>query len=196
MTKSKHWQWIPTRLTLAQFEQFVLPHLLTGRRGPSPKLPLHGIFNYVLRVLHTGCQWQELPIKKDAKGLPEIHYTRVYRMFRYWQARGCIGAIFAGSVLTLHQRGYLDAIVGPEDRSPQQPIPKTPLPPQDAYSPARRVYADDVLSFNPWHCIPEHRPLGSIMRVRLKAYESSTSFRHAMNMQPRIEPHGIDEIPA
>jgi hypothetical protein len=88
------------------------------------------------------------------------------------------------------------SIVWPEDRSPQQPIAKITLPPQDAYSPARRVYADDVLSFNPWHCIPEHRPLGSIMRVRLKAYESSTSFRHAMNMQPRIEPRGIDEIPA
>ena len=102
MAKSKHWQWIPTSLTLAQFEQFVFPHLLTGRRGPAPKLPLHGIFNYVLRLLHMGCQWQSLPIEKDARGLPEIHYTRIYRMFRYWQARGCIDAIFAGSVLTLH----------------------------------------------------------------------------------------------
>lgn len=88
------------------------------------------------------------------------------------------------------------SIVWPKDRSPQQPIAKITLPPQGAYSPARRVYADDVLSFNPWHCIPEHRPLGSIMRVRLKAYESATSFRHAMNMQPRIDPRGIDEIPA
>lgn len=111
MAKSKHWQWIPTSLTLAQFEQFVLPHLLTGRRGPAPKLPLHEIFNYVLRLLYMGCQWQELPIEKDAQGLPEIHYTRIYRMFRYWQARGCIAAIFAGSVLTLHQRGYLDTSV-------------------------------------------------------------------------------------
>jgi hypothetical protein len=102
MAKSKHWQWIPTSFTLAQFEQFAFPHLLTGRRGPAPKLPLDGIFNYVLRLLHMGCQWQSLPIEKDAQGLPEIHYTRIYRMFRYWQARGCIDAIFAGSVLTLH----------------------------------------------------------------------------------------------
>ncbi len=43
MAKSKRWQWIPTSLTLAQFEQFVLPHPLTGRRGPAPKLSLHGI---------------------------------------------------------------------------------------------------------------------------------------------------------
>jgi len=61
-----------------------------------------------LRLLYTGCQWQELPIEKDQTGLPEIHYTRIYRMFRYWQARGCIDAIFAGSVLTLHQNDLLD----------------------------------------------------------------------------------------
>jgi hypothetical protein len=68
-------------------------------------------------------------------------------------------------------------------------------PAQDAYSPARRVYGDDVLSFNPWHCIEEHRPLGSIMHVRIKAYEKSSSFRHQMNVQPRVEPKDINELP-
>jgi hypothetical protein len=33
-----------------QFEQFVLPHLSVGRRGPAPKLSLHKIFNYVSHV--------------------------------------------------------------------------------------------------------------------------------------------------
>jgi hypothetical protein len=83
----------------------------------------------------------------------------------------------------------------PEEESPQQPIAKLLFPPQDAYSPARRVFADDVLSFNPWHCIAEHRPLGSIMRVRLKAYESSSRFRHEMNARPRLEPRDISELP-
>jgi hypothetical protein len=87
------------------------------------------------------------------------------------------------------------SIVWPEDRSPHQPIAKITLPPQDVYSPARRVYGDDVLSFNPWHCLPEHRPLGSIMRVRIKAYEASSAYRHAMNVQPRTEPRSIDEVP-
>jgi hypothetical protein len=87
------------------------------------------------------------------------------------------------------------SIIWPEDDSPHQPIAKITLLPQNAYSPARRVYADDVLSFNPWHCSPEHRPLGSIMRVRIKAYESSSAYRHAMNVQPRTEPRSIDEVP-
>lgn len=87
------------------------------------------------------------------------------------------------------------SVLWEEKLSPQQPVGKIVIPPQEAYSPARRVYSDDVLSFNPWHTIPEHRPLGSIMRVRIPAYEASTKFRHDMNMQPRVEPRDISEIP-
>ncbi len=39
MAESKPWQGIPTNLTLEQFEEFVLPHLHSGSRGPQPKLP-------------------------------------------------------------------------------------------------------------------------------------------------------------
>ena len=82
-----------------------------------------------------------------------------------------------------------------ETRSPQQPIARIILPPQDAYSAQRQVYADEVLSFNPWHCLPEHRPLGSIMRVRLASYAASSAFRHAMNQQPSIEPRSRADVP-
>jgi hypothetical protein len=96
----------------------------------------------------------------------------------------------------LQQMPIEDAsVLWPEDLSPHQPIGKLTFPAQDPYSPARRVYADDVLSFNPWHCIEEHRPLGSIMRIRIKAYEMSSSFRHQMNAQPRLEPKDINELP-
>ena len=82
-----------------------------------------------------------------------------------------------------------------EEASPHQPIAKITLPRQAAYTPARRVYGDDVLSFNPFHGIEAHRPLGSIMRVRRKAYETSSRFRHEMNAQPRVEPRSLSDIP-
>jgi hypothetical protein len=63
------------KLSLKQFEQFVLPHLSRGRRGPAPTLALHTIFNYTLPLLYTSCQWKALQIKMNAKGRPEIHYT-------------------------------------------------------------------------------------------------------------------------
>lgn len=82
-----------------------------------------------------------------------------------------------------------------EKQSPYQPIGKIVIAAQDAYSPARRVYADDVLSFNPWHCLKEHQPLGSINRVRMPAYARSSKFRHDMNAQPQKEPRDISEVP-
>jgi hypothetical protein len=96
----------------------------------------------------------------------------------------------------LQQMPVEDAsVLWPENLSPHQPIGKLTFPAQDAYSPGRRVYGDDVLSFNPWHCVEEHRPLGSIMRIRIKAYEMSSKFRHQMNVQRRLEPKDITELP-
>ncbi|WP_165222044.1 catalase family protein [Aquisphaera insulae] len=87
------------------------------------------------------------------------------------------------------------AILWREETSPHQPVATLRIPPQDAWSPARRVYGDDVLSFNPWNGIREHRPLGSIMRVRIAAYERSSRYRHEMNAQPRVEPASIADVP-
>jgi transposase len=111
MTANPCWQGIPTKLSEVQFEQFVLPHLGRGRRGPSPTLSLHKLFNYILQALYMGCQWKMLPIERNAEGLPEIHYTRIYRAMRRWHADGSIGRIFSGSVHQLHQDHLLDLSV-------------------------------------------------------------------------------------
>lgn len=102
MTKSQQWQWIPTRLTLEQFQQFVFPHLTIGSRGTAPKLASHEVFNYILQLLYLGRPWKELPIEKDPNGRPKIHYTRIYGAFRKWQADGCFDVIFADLVWKLH----------------------------------------------------------------------------------------------
>jgi transposase len=109
--ETQRWQAIPTQLELTEFEQFVLPHLVPGSRGPAPKLSLYKIFNYVLKILYMGCQWKELPIDKNNEGRPETHYTRIYRIWRRWVAEGCMDAIFAGSVSRLHQDGLLNTTV-------------------------------------------------------------------------------------
>jgi transposase len=103
MAKSVQSRSISTELSLEQFRQFVLPHLTVGRRGPVPKLSLYALFNYILKLLYLGCQWNELPIAKDAEGRLEIHYTRIYGAIRRWQAGGCFDIIFTVVVLRLHQ---------------------------------------------------------------------------------------------
>ncbi|WP_448639735.1 catalase family protein [Geodermatophilus sp. URMC 63] len=84
----------------------------------------------------------------------------------------------------------------PEELSPHQRVAVLHLPAQDPYSDARRRYADDVLSFNPWHALEAHRPLGSIMRSRRVLYARSSDFRHTVNGVREREPSSIGELPA
>lgn len=96
----------------------------------------------------------------------------------------------------LEQMPIEDAsIAWPESESPYQPIAKLTILPQDAFSPARRVYTDEVLSYSSWNGLVEHRPLGSIQRIRNQVYEASSRYRHEMNQQPQVEPCSIDEMP-
>jgi hypothetical protein len=55
MAQSKQSQGIPTSLGLQHFDEFVLPHLTCGSRGPHVKLAMHKIFNYIFYQLYLGC---------------------------------------------------------------------------------------------------------------------------------------------
>ena len=59
--------------------------------------------------------------------------------------------------------------------------------PQLFDSNAQLEYGDN-LSFNPWHSLPEHRPLGVFNRVRKRVYEVMSRFRHENNKLPVFEP--------
>lgn len=61
---------IPTNLTEKQFNQHIRPYISTAKRGFECKISLHKVFNYILYRLHTGCQWDQLPIDPDV-GDPE-----------------------------------------------------------------------------------------------------------------------------
>lgn len=87
----------------------------------------------------------------------------------------------------------------PEDIAPPQALGRVTLPRQDAGSPARRAYADNILSFDPWRCLAAHQPLGSIMRLRRDAYRASRTLRQKQNefavKQSPGEPREIADLP-
>ncbi len=87
------------------------------------------------------------------------------------------------------------AVPWPEDRSPYIAAAWISIPAQDAYSPARQAYFDGVLSFQPAHSLAAHRPLGSLMRARLKTYQALSAYRHAQNGQDQVEPPAVDQVP-
>ena len=61
------------------------------------------------------------------------------------------------------------------------------VPKQLCDTPERRELGDN-LSFNPWHCLQEHQPLGSFNRVRKYIYEEMYAFRHKHNGIADSEP--------
>lgn len=101
-------QAIPVYFNEPDFNEFILPHLWVGTRGPKPKLSMYKLFHYILHVLYTGEQWKMLPIEKGPDGKPEIHYSRIWRKWKQWVEHDSIAAIFYESVKTLKEQQLLD----------------------------------------------------------------------------------------
>jgi hypothetical protein len=111
MARKKQYNTIPVALSEKEFNEFILPHLKKGSRGPEKKISFYKLFNYILKLMHTGCQWKNVPIEKDDSGNPEIHYTSIFKMFRFWVKEGCFEKIFESTVLKLFEEKMLDTSV-------------------------------------------------------------------------------------
>ena len=85
-----------------------------------------------------------------------------------------------------------NGVLWPEQLSPRVSVATLRLPRQTFNSPAQMEFAKR-LSYNPWHCIPEHRPLGNQSRARRRMYCELSKLRHTMNAVPHYEPTG-DEV--
>jgi hypothetical protein len=84
------------------------------------------------------------------------------------------------------------AVRWPERLSPFVPVATLRLPRQKFDSPRQFAFAHN-LSYNPWHCIPEHRPLGNQSRARRRMYSELSRLRQQQNATPHVEPTG-DEV--
>jgi hypothetical protein len=85
-----------------------------------------------------------------------------------------------------------NAVLWPEKLSPRITVATLRLPRQKFDSPQQLAFARQ-LSYNPWHSVPEHRPLGNQSRARRRMYATLSGLRHSMNNVPLYEPTG-DEV--
>ncbi len=83
----------------------------------------------------------------------------------------------------------------PEDESPYRAVARLVLPRQDALGEARRAFMTERMSFHPAHSLAAHRPLGSLMRARLKTYPALAAYRRGQNGAEPAEPTSLDQIP-
>lgn len=94
---------IPTSVTEKQFEKHISPYLSRAKRGYVCKIPLYKVFNYILYRLHTGCQWDRLPIDADLNepSKPEISPDAVAYHFRKWSRDGSLRRVWEASLETI-----------------------------------------------------------------------------------------------
>jgi hypothetical protein len=82
-----------------------------------------------------------------------------------------------------------NGVYWPEKLSPRRSVATLRIPEQTFASQAQLDFARK-LSYNPWHSIPEHRPLGNQSRARKHMYDTLSKYRHQMNNVPLYEPTG------
>ena len=92
---------IPVKLTEEQFITHIKPHLSTAKRGFESKHPLWQIFNLMLYVLHTGCQWEETPVPRDATDQPLMSWQVPRYHFYKWIKDGSLDRLFQAGVLKI-----------------------------------------------------------------------------------------------
>lgn len=82
-----------------------------------------------------------------------------------------------------------NAVLWPTRLSPRVPAATLRIPRQSFDFPDQFAFARN-LRFNPWHCLPDHRPLGNQSRARKRMYDELAKFRQKMNSVEHIEPTG------
>lgn len=71
--------------------------------------------------------------------------------------------------------------------SPFHKVATITILPQDSNTVERMTFGEN-LSFNSWHSLPEHQPLGSFNRARKVVYETMQIYRHKWNDIKMFEP--------
>jgi hypothetical protein len=71
--------------------------------------------------------------------------------------------------------------------SPPRHVAILRILPQAFDKPQLDAYGE-ALSFSPWHCLPENRPLGAINEARRTVYETLSAFRRKSSHESQAEP--------
>ncbi|KAH7081204.1 catalase-like domain-containing protein [Paraphoma chrysanthemicola] len=87
------------------------------------------------------------------------------------------------------------SVVWDEATAPYQTIATLEFPPQDALGAERRTFWEDRMKLSPWDALEEHKPLGSINRLRKIVYNMSRKKREAVNATATHRVNNVNEIP-
>lgn len=172
-------------------------HLIIALKtlAPAPDSPVTATYNSIApfklgphnikyRVVPDpqSCPPYELPEQNTA--LPNFLRNALYQQLSLDRVPAC----FALQVQRQNADYYMPiedtSVQWSEDISPFETVATVRVEPQD-FDTREQNLACDNLSFNPWHALPEHRPIGGINRLRKAVYEAVSVYRHQRNAAPQ-----------
>ena len=172
-------------------------HLIIALKtlAPAPDSPVTATYNSIApfklgphnikyRVVPDpqSCPPYQLPEQNTA--LPNFLRNALYQQLSLDRVPAC----FALQVQRQNADYYMPiedtSVQWSEDISPFETVATVRVEPQD-FDTREQNLACDNLSFNPWHALPEHRPIGGINRLRKAVYEVVSVYRHQRNAAPQ-----------
>jgi hypothetical protein len=133
----------------------------SGRKTPIPRLPLRPPDDYLRQAMVKSLEQGDVELDVRLQRQTDPHRMPIEN----------------------------NAVLWPERLSPRVSVATLRIPRQKFDSPAQIAFARR-LSYNPWHCIAEHRPLGNQSRARRRMYFELSQYRHQMTGVPHYEPNG------
>jgi hypothetical protein len=168
-------------------------HLIIALRtlAPAPESPIATTYNSIApfklgphnikyRVIPAPENCPSYAPAKPNRDLPNFLRHALYQQLSLDRTAAC----FTLQIQRQNPSHYMPiedpSVEWDESISPFETVAKIRLPAQDFDSTEQNLFCDN-LSFNPWHTLPEHRPIGGINRLRKAVYEAVSVYRHERN---------------
>jgi catalase len=168
-------------------------HLIIALKtlAPAPETPVATTYNSIApfklgehnikyRVIPQPQACPEYQLPEQNHDLPNFLRNALYQQLSLDRVPAC----FALQVQRQNPEHYMPiedpSVEWSEAVSPFETVATIKIPAQDFDSREQNLFCDN-LSFNPWHALPEHRPIGGINRLRKAVYEAVSIYRLERN---------------
>jgi hypothetical protein len=179
--KDKDLQMAPSQLPNQHFLSYTMYSQSAYRWGP-----------YVVKyALFPTSKVPETPVTNDSD--PEQHSQWLQE---YFARNEMLYDLRVQLCEDIKQQPVEDASVQwNEDKYPFRTVAQVKFPSQDSFDSARRSFWDDHMKLNVWAGSDEHRPLGSVNRLRKSLYQESQKKRAKLNNITLDDVKTLDQIP-
>lgn len=168
-------------------------HLIIALKtlSPAPETPVATTYNSIApfklgehnikyRVIPQPEACPDYQLPEQNQDLPNFLRNALYQQLSLDRVPAC----FALQVQRQNAEYYMPiedpSVEWSEAISPFETVATIKVPAQDFDSREQNLFCDN-LSFNPWHALPEHRPIGGINRLRKAVYEAVSIYRLERN---------------